>query len=91
MKAPEKIYLQKNTTTDCYEEFWPEWFEARAKDTDIEYIRTDIFIEKAIEWMKESITNNPECNRIISKKGSITIGELIEDFTEYIKRVTVCG
>lgn len=91
MKAPEKIYLQENTTTDCYEEFWPEWFESKAKDTDIEYIRTDIFIEKAIEWMRESITNNPECNRIVSKKGFITMGMLIEDFTEYIKRVTSCG
>ena len=46
-EAPEKIYLQENTTTDCYGEFWPEWFEARGKDTDIEYTRTDVFIKKA--------------------------------------------
>ena len=51
--APEKIYLQENTTTDCYGEFWPEWFEARAKDSDIEYIRTDAFIEKAAKWINE--------------------------------------
>ena len=52
-EAPEKIYLQENTTTDCYGEFWPEWFEARAKDSDIEYIRTDAFIEKAEEYLME--------------------------------------
>lgn len=43
-EAPEKIYLQENTTTDCYDEWWPEWFEERAKDSDIEYTRTDSFI-----------------------------------------------
>lgn len=51
--APKKIYLQENTTTDCYGEFWPEWFEARAKDSDIEYTRTDAFIEKACEFLKD--------------------------------------
>jgi len=55
MKAPEKIYLQENTTTDCYDELWPEWFEARAKDNDIEYTRTDAFIEKACEWLEKNI------------------------------------
>lgn len=50
-EAPEKIYLQENTTTDCYGEFWPEWFEARAKDSDIEYIRKDVFIEKIANFL----------------------------------------
>ena len=54
-EAPEKIYLQENTTTDCYGEFLPEWFEARAKETDIEYTRTDDFVEKAIEYISEHI------------------------------------
>ena len=84
-KAPQKIYLQENTTADCYDEWWPEWFEARAKDSDIEYTRTDIFIDKAIEWLKESITNNPETNRIISLNGIVTMGMLIEDFRNYMK------
>ena len=55
-------------------------------DNDIEYIRKDAFIEKAVDWLKESVTNNPECNRIISKKGVITMGLLIEDFEEYLKK-----
>ena len=53
IEAPEKIYLQENTTTDCYGEFWPEWYEARLRDTDVEYTRTDAFIEKAVAWVKE--------------------------------------
>lgn len=55
-EAPEKIYLQENTTTDCYGEFWPEWFEARAKDSDIEYIRKDAFIKKAYEYLEPILT-----------------------------------
>lgn len=51
MKAPEKIYLQQNTTTDCYEEWWPEWFEARAKDTDIEYTRTNAMLDKVYDFI----------------------------------------
>jgi hypothetical protein len=78
MKAnePEKIYmspagvLYKGDKQQC---------------NDIEYTRTDAFIEKACEWLKESITNNPECNRIISKKGAITMGLLIEDFKNYME------
>lgn len=54
MKAPKKIYLQKNTTTDLYGEIWPEWFESGKKDEDIEYTRTDAFIEKACKWLKEN-------------------------------------
>ena len=47
--------------------------------------RTDAFIEKACEWLKESVTNNSKCNRIISKKGMITMGLLIEDFRAYME------
>lgn len=50
MKAPDKIYLQHNTTTDLYGEFWPEWFEdTHHPDSDICYIRKDALIE----WAKE--------------------------------------
>lgn len=47
MELPEKIYLQRNTTTDLYEELWPEWFESPSTEDDIEYIRSD----KVIEWL----------------------------------------
>ena len=51
----------------------------------VKYVPADAFIEKAVEWLKESVTNNPECNRIMSKKGVITMGELIKDFRKYME------
>ena len=75
-EATEKIYFDKHTAQYNHE---------RRNDDDIEYTRTDAFIEKACEWIKKSITNNPECNRIISKKGVITIGEIVKDFRKYMK------
>ena len=81
MKTPDKIYLERIL---CSDEVYDTWKSQKTISDDIEYIRTDAFIEKACEWLKESITNNPECNRIISKKGVITMGELIEDFRKYM-------
>ena len=73
--VPEKLYLLPNGLISY----------CRNTDEDVEYTCTDAFIEKACEWLKESVTNNPECNRIISKKGVITMGELIKDFKNYMK------
>jgi len=80
--APEKIYLQENTTTDLYEEWWPEWFFARAKDTDIEYTRTDAFIEKAAEWLKENIYQ-----RVYKQGDSLGFptAEFLEEFKKAMK------
>ena len=81
--APEKLYItndEKRFSDKCHSASTEKYI-----DNDIEYIRTEAFIEKACEWLKESITNNPECNRIISKKGVITMGLLIEDFKNYMK------
>lgn len=83
-EAPKKIYLQENTTTDCYEEFLPEWFEARAKDSDVEYTRTDAFIEKAENFLEMLgygfiITDNITHTNYDKE-------QLIEDFEEYLKK-----
>ena len=61
MEAPEKIYLQYNTTNDFYGALWPEWFEERAVDDDIEYTRTDALIEKAIGCIDYN-NRNGGCN-----------------------------
>ena len=77
MKAPEKIYLTQlmlfaaPTISDS--------------DKDIEYTRTDAFIEKAVKWLKENITNNPNATEVISRKGCVTMGMLIKDFKNYMK------
>lgn len=50
MKAPEKIYFSSTENgTHYYTEGIP--FEREY----IEYIRTDAFIEKACDWMKENL------------------------------------
>ena len=82
-EAPKKIYLQENTTTDCYGEFWPEWFEARNKGTVIEYTRTDAFIEKAIEFMKN--VNLYLYNCISEECDYVDADKLIEDFKKYME------
>lgn len=78
MEAPEKIYLQQNTTTDCYEEWCPEWFEARAKDTDIEYTRTDTFMEKACAYLQKNLW------RIVLEEGEFR-QRFVTDFKNYMK------
>ena len=49
MKAPERLYLSKNIySTYLYQVPDPD------DDTAVEYTRTDAFIEKACEWLKEN-------------------------------------
>ena len=85
VEAPERIYVCDNVFPNHVDREGSPINTKRIDDHDIEYIKMDAFIEKACEWLKESVTNNPECNRIISKKGVITMGELIEDFIKYVK------
>ena len=76
--APDKIYLQHNTTTDLYDEFWPEWFEStHHPERDICYIRKDALLE----WAKETKAE-PEKQNVINddiRKGAIwELEEVIE-------------
>ena len=49
MKAPERLYLSKNIySTYLYQVPDPD------DETAVEYTRTDAFIEKACEWLKEN-------------------------------------
>ena len=48
--APEKIYLTKNLLGELFD----GWDALPSDDfISIEYTRTDAFIEKACEWLKE--------------------------------------
>ena len=63
MEAPEKIYLIRNfptstslnTINDNHLKFRQEWYKSREKAADIEYARTDAFIEKAWDWIEDNI------------------------------------
>ncbi len=47
MKAPDKIYIQPNAHDG--------WFETNNLTESLtEYTRTDAFIEKACDWLKEN-------------------------------------
>ena len=68
-EVPEKIYIDAN-------EDWHRTYTAfteKAKGNDIEYTRTDAFIEKACEYL------NNTCRRFILTEKDI------EDFKNYMK------
>ena len=50
-EAPEKLYI------DSREHWMKSWtaFTTKAKGNDIEYTRTDTFIEKACLWLEKNI------------------------------------
>lgn len=94
MKAPERIYLQvcgDCPQTDCenckFEDLEDNvtWCKDKIFDKDIEYIRKDAFIEKACEWIKENITNNPNANSVLVRNGCVTLGMLVDDFKRYME------
>lgn len=82
MKAPEKIYLQicgdcnDNDCENCKFEDLEDnvtWSKDKIFDKDVEYTRTDAFVEKACEWLKNNLQG--------IAGGSIYIG----DFRNYMK------
>ena len=78
-EAPEKLYIHKS-------QFWGLMANEHNITKDgIEYIRADAFIEKACEWIKENITNNPNANSVLVRNGCVTLGMLIKDFKNYMK------
>lgn len=79
-EAPEKIYLFENPITGTPDD---RWLSKRSGDTDVEYTRTDVFIEKAYEFIKERIVFDDNTWYI---EGEVTLKDkVIEDFKKYIK------
>lgn len=72
MEAPEKIYID-----DFGSELSFDWHKEHCYEKDIEYIRTDAFIEKAVEY----IANNMRCDGYTLQ----TKAKFIKDFKNYIK------
>ena len=69
-KAPEKIYLFENPITKAPDD---RWLSKRSDKNDIEYVRTDAFIEKAEGWLREV------------QKGFILTDKDITDFINFMK------
>lgn len=86
MEAPEKIYLLKIPISGELDE---KWLSDKSCSDDIEYTRTDAFIEKACEWLKTHseadyfvlITDYNYCGA-----GNLNKKKMIEDFEGYLKK-----
>ena len=65
--APEKIYIDRATDL-------PK-LSGHIDKNSIEYIRTDVFIDKATEWLKLYIFNHD----------NIDVYQIGEDFKNYMK------
>ena len=93
MKAPEKIYLQvcgdckDNECDNCKFEDLEDnvtWCKDKIFDKDIEYTRTDAFIEKALSWLKNHYRDymyNPTGKRLEAFFGV----DMCNDFENYMK------
>ena len=55
MKAPEKIYLFENPITEAPDD---RWLSKRSDKNDIEYVRTDSFIDKAWSWIEDNMLSS---------------------------------
>ena len=73
MKAPEKIYLEKVYPDNGV---LPNGLNYNQSPNDIEYTRTDAFIEKACEWLGPVFKD---------LAGYYSGAELLDDFKNYIK------
>ena len=92
-EAPEKIYIQSfnvieedakfNKSKMFFDDVWTE--EPELGQENIEYLRKDVFIEKACKWLKENITNNPNANSVLVRNGCVTLGMLVDDFKKYME------
>ena len=95
MKAPEKIYLQvcgdckDNDCENCkFEdlEYNVTWCKDEIFDKDIEYTRTDAFIEKAARYLNCRLYNRVEVVNFGTVLESImSKGEFVDEFRKYMK------
>ena len=74
MKAPEKIYID-----DFGSELSFDWHKEHCYEKDIEYIRTDVFIEKACVKLKKLMYDN------LMFQGRLHREEVIDNFVEGFK------
>lgn len=80
-EAPEKIYLYPSDRAG--EEYENEWGAFPWGEGSVEYVRTDAFIEKAVEWIEE--INNHHSIMRYSDSCEPPLSELTEWFRNYMK------
>ena len=83
-EAPEKIYIT-NYDIEALpknEQLSERWHEVSTQDTDIEYTRTDAFIEKACDFLKSYRQDTHDGMGYIA---GIVNDKTIQDFRKYMK------
>lgn len=84
-EAPEKIYIS-NFNIEALpknEQLSERWYEVSTQDTDIEYTRTDAFIEKACKKLEKCMYDNLMFQERLHRKE--VIETFIEDFKNSLK------
>lgn len=86
-EAPEKMYLATTEEVQNLDTSFVGIAHSDSRDivNPLEYVRKDVFIEKACEWIKGNITNNPNANSVLVRNGCVTLGILVEDFKKYME------
>lgn len=79
-EAPEKIYLFENPIDNTPDD---RWLSKRYCKDDIEYTRTDAFIEKACENLKKLMYDNLMFQGRLHREE--VINSFVEDFKNYMK------
>lgn len=77
--APDKIYVVDVTFPDYVDFDGSPINTKRIDDHDIEYIRTDAFIEKACKWMEKNGCGYWLDDSVLPNR------DLIEEFRKYMK------
>ena len=81
MEAPEKIYID-----DFGSELSFDWHKEHCYEKDIEYIRTDVFIEKALKFLDGSIPDYIELKHAnVDTFMDVDNERFIKDFINHMK------
>lgn len=83
MDAPDNIYLFRNPIGVILNSWY---LDSSEQFENIEYVRRDVFIDKAAKWIKENITNNSNANSVLVRNGCVTLGMLVDDFKKYMEQ-----
>lgn len=81
MKAPEKIYID-----DFGSELSFDWHKEHCYEKDIEYIRTDAFIEKALKFLDGCIPDYIDLKHAnVDTFMNVDNERFIKDFINHMK------
>jgi len=79
-EAPEKLYVD---TDDRLSDSILYCFTEKRKDDDIEYVRKDVFIEKACDFIKANIDHY--IGHYLNDDDTYLDNSFIEDFKKYME------